>query len=152
MLGKLLLLITDVRTLSHLFDYHNYKRLNEFLDVLPEVNPVLKEYIEHEGRAYSVLSSELVNYICDGVTYDPYLDNHVYKRGQKPKEKQVQRLKESLGFHLFNFRFFRPPPSDTTHSSLRTTDHLEQFEQPLNLCTGTNDTWNVCPKLAKKSF
>ncbi len=116
--GKLLLLLTDGRMLNHVFDYNNYRRLIEFQEVMPRVNPLVKEGMSPEGRVYGVLSTEVVKHICDGVTLDSRREDKTRTKSNVSKRrkrsavavtKSEDQAAKSLRWPAKDFHFFKPP-------------------------------------------
>lgn len=141
MLGKLLLLVSDIRILTHIYLHNLSWMLMEFEEVVHRINPVLKELMHPDGQAYENLSAEFISKIYDGATLEETKKEKCRGTEKKRKNKK-DKLKESstletsaqsglqkrtLNFQ--DFHFFTPPESDTAHG--KSMLHLP--EQTLNL-------------------
>ena len=125
MLGQLLMFLADIRELNLLFEYHNYKRLTEFKEVINRVSPLVKEAWSPENRAYGLISDEFAKHLHD------LPPNSKKNKSKKPSTPDVQR--ESL--NVDNFQFFVPPRSFDVPFDVATRDSSSDCEQPLNLST-----------------
>lgn len=104
LLGKLLTFVYDIRTITHVFDYNQQRRLTEFEEILPNLNPRIKDSMSSDGKVYGFVSKEVVKYICDGVS----TSNKSKTRLTRNRKIQPKRLAEKSK-PLCNFQFFKPP-------------------------------------------
>ena len=111
--GALLLIIPELRTLSHVFTYDLNLRLQQLLEIQEVLNPVMKEAFSPEGRAYELLSNDAVKHMCKGISLEEYENKNKTKNRKSPivtKKKLVTVTKEfKLPPNIEEFTFFNPP-------------------------------------------
>ena len=95
-------MIPELRVLAHVLAYDINLRLNQLIDIQDALPAVMKETFSPEGKAYELLSSEMVKRICEGVT------QNVRKRKKSVKYKKKKKQRKEL-LRIENFTFFTPP-------------------------------------------
>ena len=130
-LGKLLLMLTDIRELSHIYVHDSHQKLTEYnQEIANTINPLLKESWTPEGSVYGIFSDEIIKHMCDSSKLDAVGDR------SKEDKSQVQRRDHRLSLDINSFRFF-VPPGRTDNFAIG--DPMSQYEQPLNLSTDANN-------------
>ena len=144
MLGKLLLLLTDMRDLSHIYIYDYNKKLTEYQEIANNINPLLKESWNLEGSVYGLFSDELIKYMCDSSELKAARDkkDKLQEHTQEPsiphQQTQMRRRDHHLSLDINSFRFFVPPVWTDERFDFAIGDPIQQCEQPLNLSTDAN--------------
>ena len=141
MLGKLLLLLTDMRDLSHIYIYDCYKKLTEYQEIANNINPLLKESWNLGESVYGLFSDEIIKYMCDSSDLKATRDKeHKTQEPSMPHQQtQMRRKDHRLSSDINSFRFFVPPGRTDKRFDFAIGDPLQQYEQPLNLSTDANN-------------
>ena len=95
-------MIPELRVLAHVLAYDLNIRLNQLLDLRDALPAVMKETLNPEGKAYELLSSEMIKRICEGVT------QNVSKRKKSVKYKRKKKQRKEPP-RIEDFTFFTPP-------------------------------------------
>ena len=109
--GALLLMIPELRVLAHVLAYDLNLRLNQLIDIRDALPTVMKETLSPEGKAYELLSSEMIKRICEEVT------ENVRKRKKSVKYKKKKKQRNDLP-RIENFIFFTPPSEQNSRANL----------------------------------
>ena len=141
MLAKLLLLLTDMRDLSHIYIYDCYQKLTEYQEIANNINPLLKESWNLEGSVYGLFSDEIIKYMCASSELKATRDKK--DKSQEPsishQQTQMRRTDHHLSLDINSFHFFVPPGRTDERFDFTIGDPIQQYEQPLNLSADANN-------------
>ena len=95
-------MIPELRVLAHVLAYDLNLRLNQLIEIRDALPAVVKETLNPEGKAYELLSSEMIKRISEGVT------QNVRKPKKSAKYRKKKKQRNEL-LRIENFTFFKPP-------------------------------------------
>ncbi len=104
--GALLLMVPELRTLSHLSANTLSTRLEQFLDIKDALSPLMKETLSPIGKGYELLSDEMVKIICRA---EPLMEHAQLNREKKQRLKLKKAKKARGAVDHTNVQFFKPP-------------------------------------------
>lgn len=125
LLGTLLLMLPELREISHVLAHEVTVKLQQLIEIRDAMKQVTLETLSPDGGAYEILSDEVVKHICEGYSLEQFEINRRTKQITKKKKIRHRKKKGKANRKdvkppsINNFKFFKPPGTSSSEGTER---------------------------------